>query len=486
MFLKKKIKSIIRMFLPLLLTTDVLASTNVLNGVSPEKHWLSLEEWIFTTEPLVTLNLLKNISPFDAVAGVVVASPSRREPNYYYHWVRDASLVMNVIVKKYVMAKNNKEKHLYHTLLLDFINFSKSNQTTLNLSGGLGEPKFNVDGSAYMESWGRPQNDSPALRALTFIHLAKVWLSEKREPLVRSLLYSKSFTSVIKADLEYVSHHWRDTCFDLWEETRGRHFYTLMVERAALIEGAHLARELKDYLAADWYFAQAQIITNELNRFWSPEQNIVMQTLDRDGGSDYKFSNLDSATVLAVLHSTLSHKDGFYDVSDDRIQATVYALEKKFSEIYEINKKGHRGIAIGRYPEDRYNGRFNDLNFTQYNNLGNPWFLTTLAFAEFYYRLVKEIQDENKIEITSRNLQFWNALGYGKNKNIQYLLAALKTKGDDFMYTVQFHMNGSHMSEQFSRYTGYMEGAADLTWSYESFLRAIEQRSTIFQGFNKK
>lgn len=28
-------------------------------------------------------------------------------------------------------------------------------------TGGLGEAKFNVDGSAFTESWGRPQNVSP-------------------------------------------------------------------------------------------------------------------------------------------------------------------------------------------------------------------------------------------------------------------------------------------------------------------------------------
>jgi glucoamylase len=32
-------------------------------------------------------------------------------------------------------------------------------------SGGLGEPKFNADESAFTGSWGRPQRDGPALRA---------------------------------------------------------------------------------------------------------------------------------------------------------------------------------------------------------------------------------------------------------------------------------------------------------------------------------
>ena len=31
-------------------------------------------------------------------------------------------------------------------------------------SGGLGEPKFNVDKTAFTGAWGRPQRDGPALR----------------------------------------------------------------------------------------------------------------------------------------------------------------------------------------------------------------------------------------------------------------------------------------------------------------------------------
>ena len=31
-------------------------------------------------------------------------------------------------------------------------------------SGGLGEPKFNVDETAFTGAWGRPQRDGPALR----------------------------------------------------------------------------------------------------------------------------------------------------------------------------------------------------------------------------------------------------------------------------------------------------------------------------------
>ena len=52
-------------------------------------------------------------------------------------------------------------------------------------------------------------------------------------------------SSVIKADLDFVSNHWQDPCFDLWEEVNGTHFYTRMQQRTALREGAALAKALK-------------------------------------------------------------------------------------------------------------------------------------------------------------------------------------------------------------------------------------------------
>ena len=34
--------------------------------------------------------------------GLIVASPSTQNPDYYYHWVRDSALTMKVIVNEYI------------------------------------------------------------------------------------------------------------------------------------------------------------------------------------------------------------------------------------------------------------------------------------------------------------------------------------------------------------------------------------------------
>lgn len=64
-------------------------------------------------------------------------------------------------------------------------------QTVSNPSGdlsngeGLGEPKFNVDMTAFTGAWGRPQRDGPPLRATAMITYAN-WL------IVYSLVYGRT------------------------------------------------------------------------------------------------------------------------------------------------------------------------------------------------------------------------------------------------------------------------------------------------------
>jgi len=57
----------------------------------------------------------------------------------------------------------------------------------------------------------------------------------------------------IKTDLEYVAHNWQENSFDLWEESNGDNFFTKMVQRKALINGAAFATQMNDTGAAAFY-----------------------------------------------------------------------------------------------------------------------------------------------------------------------------------------------------------------------------------------
>ena len=70
-------------------------------------------------------------------------------------------------------------------------------------SGGLGEAKYQPDGSQYTGDWGRPQRDGPALRAIALITYAKWLVANGYTSTASSLVWP-----VIQNDLSYVAQHW--------------------------------------------------------------------------------------------------------------------------------------------------------------------------------------------------------------------------------------------------------------------------------------
>src|SRR3989338_1114187 len=109
-----------------------------------------LNQWASEQKTLAFQRLLKNVNAPGTARGVVIASPSQQNPDYYYHWVRDAGIVMDIIAKRYESENNPNVQAILEGLLFDFADFSLKNQATPNLSGSLGEPKFFVDGEPYL------------------------------------------------------------------------------------------------------------------------------------------------------------------------------------------------------------------------------------------------------------------------------------------------------------------------------------------------
>lgn len=405
----------------------------------------TFEPWLNKQLSISQVKLIEAISRPDAAEGVVIASPSKEKPNYYYHWVRDAGLTMDVIVEMYNRTENQDLKIKLEQKIKKFINFSKKNQSADALTG-LGEPKFYVDGTPYDLPWGRPQNDGPAIRAMALIKFANIKLEQGENEFVRQVLYDGKLPShsVIKADLEYVALNWSRASFDLWEEVSGDHFFTLMVQRASMLEGAKLAQKLADFGASDWYLRQASKIEDKIRQFTNTRSfSYIPATLNYAGGMNTKKSNLDVAVILGLLRGN-TH-DNFISFANDRVLQTVNSLISVFQDIYSINKYSRiPGVAIGRYPEDVYDGdKFEG---------GNPWVLTTLAIAETYYELATLTAQSS--ERTREARAYFNL-------------------ADEYFQRVQIHTNpDGSMSEQISRHNGYMTSAYDLTWNYSAVFTA--------------
>jgi glucoamylase len=387
------------------------------------------DEWLDKQRQIALERIKMNISPSDGRRGAVLASPSRKDPDYYYHWVRDAALVMDIWMRQLEGRMTPfLRRHELESMMWDFVDFTVINQASESLTS-LGEPKYYVSGQAYLGPWGRPQNDGPALRASVLMRFANYLEKMGHEKEVRDHLWP-----VIQQDLTYVGREIHKPSFDLWEEIKADNFYTRLTGRAALRSGAVFSAQMGDHAGAAWLNTQADLAQALAEQHLGEKYGVIFENIHRTEGIDYKHSGLDIATVLAVLHT---QEQPWLSIDDARLAGTVDALEDKFYQQYPINQMfPELGAAFGRYPEDRY-----------YD--GNPWFLTTLAVAEYYY------------------------------------LRGNIARGDKYMARAKFHADQEgRMAEQINRFSGYMLSAHDLTWSYAAFLTAYEARKQAKQ--NKK
>ena len=374
--------------------------------------------------------------------GSILASPSQSEPNYYFDWVRDSSLTMKMVVGlAYDPPTNARLKVKLLQKVDQWLKWEKLRQDNARLVN-LGEPRFFVNGNVNLDPWGRPQNDGPAIRALTMMKIATEWRNSGRFQELKTLLFdSKSPSkSLIKTDLDYIANNWQEPSFDLWEEEKGMHYYTLTLQKQALLKGSELAQTMLDNVSSQIYATQAIHIQDFLSGFidkkTDPNHFIISYGINISNPLPQKRTRLDLAVLLASIQTFDGH---FYlpkGTPMSTLVNTIDALKNAFLKEYPINQTevaddtaASMGIAMGRYPGDVYSGSGFDG--------GNPWFLATLALAEFYC---------DTGDFKSAHAQF--------NR-------------------VHKHMGADGaLSEQFNHTSGYMQGARDLTWSYTSYVSA--------------
>ncbi|KAJ1947609.1 hypothetical protein FBU59_001859 [Linderina macrospora] len=452
----------------------------------------ALTNWVNTETTYAMNGVLANISPSGAAAGSVQAAPSTSNPDYRYHWVRDAGITLYEVSGWLNSTSDSSAAAVYKKKLSDYATFSRTIQTVSSPSG-LGTAKFNMDGTAYTGAWCNPQRDGAAMRAVSLISYARYLKSLGQD--VSAYYDGKNPTSsVIKADLEYVANNWNADAqgCDIWEEVRGHHFYTRMIQRRAMIEGAQFATQMNDPGAASWYNTQATAITSGMASFWSG--SIILPTISQNGGVS-KPANIDAQVFLAALHAGL--EDGFYTVDSDRMLATIVQHIAKFNSIYAINTATSTtisstsvpiGAALGRYPEDTYNGYSSGQQ-------GNPWTLITSGMAEYHYRLISTWNKSGKVVVTQAVANFLSQLTslYGITFSNSYsvgstyssgsatfneILANTMLGGDRYMARVARHTDSNgKMWEEWNLSSGYGQGAPDLTWSYGAHVSAATSRA---------
>jgi glucoamylase len=428
--------------------------------------------------------LLKNISPTGARPGAVIAATGGNH-EYQFNWIRDAAFAMSAVAGHLENAPRGKERTQALKLYGDYVNFTL-HTIAEPTQAGLGEPKFHLNGGAFQHPWGRPQNDGPALRALTNLRFANWLMSHRKGAQVRRDLFGGRGQLLVEKDLDYVAAHWRDKSYDVWEEELADHFYTRAVQATALLRGARLADRLGHREASARYRAAGEELRSALDQHWDARYSLIRSSLNRESGVPHKWTGLDSAVILAAIHTY--GEDSPLHVLDERILSTAALLEVDFRNKLPINAGKRGAIAMGRYPEDEYTGQPGQDR----KDGGNAWVLTTNAFGEYYYRVAAELRRATSFQVTAVNRKFvLGALGEPEDSShlpvgtqlmrgdpaLVALATAVLKKGDGFLATVSHLVGDEAQSEQMHRDNGRAVGATELTWNYASSLSALAARA---------
>jgi glucoamylase len=396
--------------------------------------------------------------------GSIVASPVLGaydpEPDYFFHWYRDSAVVVDALRLLFEDASIDCNA-LSH--FADFVHFSLSLQgldgrasrgsswrehiaadfrqyirTEEDLSAAHGEAvaaetRVNPDGTLDISKWPRPQNDGPSMRAIALLR----WRRSARF----DAGLNQAVDALLRADLHFTRRHWREACFDIWEEDKGLHYYTLRVAAAALDLGADWFDQQEEGVEALACRADAAEILRVLDDYWRQDLQFYRSRVLESHAPSTK--ELDISVILAALHAAGSGET--HSVLDPRMHATLAKLEALFDTEYAINRqRGARAPAMGRYAGDVYYS-------------GGAYYFSTLAAAEFCFRAALA----STAEKSSRSAR----------------MRSLIERGDAFLETVRvFTPPSGEMSEQFDQRTGVQRSAQQLAWSYAAFISCVEAR----------
>jgi glucoamylase len=416
--------------------------------------------------------------------GSIVASPVLAaydpDPDYFFHWFRDSAVVIDAL--RLVLADGGISAAAALEYFHDFVQFSLSLLTLAGSSlvtssawragvqpdfakfirtdtdleavhGGLvsAEARVNPDGTLDISNWARPQHDGPPLRLLSVLR----WVREVTfEPALGAAV-----EQLLRADIAFTRGRWRMPSFDIWEEEKGQHYYTLRVAAAALGAGAEWLESRgrgqgdgrednkRDAEEARLLRADSQAILGMLDGYWLEDAGYYRSRVLEGGAQTSK--ELDIAVIFAAIHGAADAgaHTGAHSVHDPRMQATLSRLEALFDAEYPINRNrpAGRGPALGRYKGDVYYS-------------GGAYYFSTLAAAEFCFRAA-----------VGRH----TSTGEG---------SAFVDRGNAYLETVRTYTPSSgDMSEQFDQKTGAQTSARHLAWSYAGFISSVIARRDAYR-----
>jgi oligosaccharide amylase len=221
--------------------------------------------------------------------------------------------------------------------------------------------------------------------------------------------------------------HLPDMCWDLWEERRGIHTFTVASVWAGLMAASRFAHIFGDHDRARRYQCAAEEVREAADRFlFAPEQNRFL----RGVRVEHRHVTPDETMDASVAGLFLC---GFLGPEDPRLVATMEQLEARLWVKTEVG-------GLARYENDSY---YQCTGDTQ-NVPGNPWFLCTLWLAQ--WRICRAL-----------------------------CLRDLEKPMELLRWCSKHALESGVMAEQIHPYTGAPMSVSPLTWSHATYVATVCQ-----------
>ncbi|HYP25918.1 MAG TPA: glycoside hydrolase family 15 protein [Blastocatellia bacterium] len=422
--------------------SDVFTLSTVIHNKSPEslihrtadywRAWVNKEGMLFDDLPPEIVqsfkrSLLVMRTNLDDNGAIIAANDGDVEDynhdTYSYMWPRDGALTAYALD----IAGFSELTRRFYTFTKDLIN-----------PNGYFLHKYTPDGTlgSSWHAWIRDgEQQLPIQEDETALIIWGLWkhYDEHRDIEFIADFYRPVITRAATFMSEYRD---RETglplpSWDLWEERRGIHTFTVATVWAGLQAAARFADLFGERDLVDKYASAADAIKQGAVAYlYRPELGRFARTLKLVEGRAQAHARFEyDTTVDASLFSVPYF--GMLDPRNPMVQSTVRAISEHLRAKTDVG-------GFARYERDSYYSQTNDFDRVP----GNPWFVTTLWMAQYEIALARN-EDELK-----------NALGL-------------------IRWAIEHGLPSGVLAEQVHPFTGEPLSVSPLTWSHAQLVTAV-------------
>ena len=211
--------------------------------------------------------------------------------------------------------------------------------------------------------------------------------------------------------------------WNLWEDRRGVHTFTVSTVFGGLRAAANFARLFGETARAESYEKTAdEFVEGMIEHLYSDELGRFLRALEFGGDDDFTVDTAIGAETFALFYF------GAFAPDDKKVQKTMRAIEK---HLWANTKIG----GVARFENDGYMRVSGDIT-------GNPWFICTLWLADYRIAVAESKADLNgALEILE--------------------------------WTCERALPSGVLAEQVNPLTGEPVSVAPLTWSHSTFVATV-------------